>query len=107
MLWQMVVAKAGCKDCGLFPCVLESDEKVAVNRVLNINLLNASYGSILSDIADLRAQSMDLPVCVVPSSANCAAQCLANLALKSLSNSFWMEEAPPCIRGLIDADMLS
>ncbi|KAK2634429.1 hypothetical protein Ddye_029221 [Dipteronia dyeriana] len=39
------------KDCGLNPCLLESDKGVAVERVLNNNFLNASYGSILSDIA--------------------------------------------------------
>ena len=27
------------KDCGLFPCVLETDRAAAVNRVLNVNFL--------------------------------------------------------------------
>ncbi|KAK3226047.1 hypothetical protein Dsin_005909 [Dipteronia sinensis] len=93
-----------CKDCGLNPCVLESDKMVAVERVLNNNLRNASFGTILSEIADLRSQFMGLKVSVIPSSANCVAQRLAKLALDTLKNSFWMEGFPECIRGLLEAD---
>ncbi|KAK3177527.1 hypothetical protein Dsin_032637 [Dipteronia sinensis] len=86
------------KDCGLNPCVLESDKVVAVERVLNKNFLNVSYGSILSDIGKLKSQSKGLNVSAIPSQANRIAQRLAKLALDTLTNSFWMEDIPFCIR---------
>ncbi|KAK2660977.1 hypothetical protein Ddye_007510 [Dipteronia dyeriana] len=41
------------KDCGLYPCVVEADKLEAVNRVLLDNFRHASYGFIVSEIADL------------------------------------------------------
>ncbi|KAK2644780.1 hypothetical protein Ddye_019975 [Dipteronia dyeriana] len=58
------------KDCGLDPCVLESDKTEAVDHVLNENLLNASYGSILSEIADLRAHTNGMNISAISSLAN-------------------------------------
>ncbi|KAK0578659.1 hypothetical protein LWI29_013897 [Acer saccharum] len=96
-----------CNDCGMKPCVLESDKVVAVERVLNNNFLNASCGSILSDIADLRSQVMVLKVCAIPFPANRVANRLAMFALDTSASSFWMEDSPACIRGLIEAEMPS
>ncbi|KAK0603540.1 hypothetical protein LWI29_006065 [Acer saccharum] len=58
------------KDCGLAHCVLESNKAGAIARVPNNNLQNASYGSIISDTADLRSQSIGLSICAIPCSAN-------------------------------------
>ncbi|KAK2644181.1 hypothetical protein Ddye_019376 [Dipteronia dyeriana] len=95
------------KDCGLNPYMLESDKGVAVERVLNNKFLNASYGSILSDIVVLRMQAKVSNVRAIPRSANRAAQRLYMLALETKTNTYWMEDIPFCIRSIVEADMPS
>ncbi|KAK2658463.1 hypothetical protein Ddye_004996 [Dipteronia dyeriana] len=95
------------KDCGLNPYVLESDKGVAVEQVLNNNFLNASYGSILFEIAVLRIQAKVSNVRAIRPSANCVAQGLAKLALETKTNTFWMEDIPFCIMSIVEADMPS
>ncbi|KAK2665571.1 hypothetical protein Ddye_004145 [Dipteronia dyeriana] len=93
------------QDCGLNSCVLESDKGVAVERILNNNFMNASYGSILSDIAILRIQAKVSIVRAICPCANRVAQRLAKLALEMKTNTFWMEDIPFCIRSIVEADM--
>ncbi|KAK3185216.1 hypothetical protein Dsin_032502 [Dipteronia sinensis] len=95
------------KDCGLNPCVLESDNTVAVERVLNNNFLNASFGTILCEIADLRSQLTGMKIIATSSCVNRVAVRLAKLALETLMSTIWMEDYPVCLRDLIDADMPS
>ncbi|KAK1567446.1 hypothetical protein Q3G72_012368 [Acer saccharum] len=93
------------KDCGLLPCVLESDKSEAVVRSLSNNFLNTSYGSIISEIADLRSQFPGLNICAIPCSANRVARKLAYHVLNISKNTFWMEDFPLCIRGLVESEM--
>ncbi|KAK2652309.1 hypothetical protein Ddye_012165 [Dipteronia dyeriana] len=81
-------------------------EGVAVERVLNNKFLNASYGSIISDIAVLTMQAKVSNVRAIPPFTN-RAQCLAKLVLETKTNTFWMEDIPFCIRSLVEADMFS
>ncbi|KAK1562324.1 hypothetical protein Q3G72_010146 [Acer saccharum] len=69
------------KDCGLAPCVLESNKAEAIDRVLNNKFRNASYGYIISDITDLQSEFNGLSICAIPRSANRVAQKLAKYAL--------------------------
>ncbi|KAK0576293.1 hypothetical protein LWI29_015029 [Acer saccharum] len=92
------------KDYGLAPCVLEPDKVEAVDRVLNNNLLNASHGSILSKIADLSSQINGMNISAISTSANRVAQKLAKNALDTSKNTFWVEDFPNCIRGLVETD---
>ncbi|KAK0606221.1 hypothetical protein LWI29_035318 [Acer saccharum] len=98
------------KDCGLSPCVLEFDKKsrrVVVERVLNRNLRNASYGSMLYEIDELISHSFGLTTSAIPISAKRAAHRLANFTLESVRNNYWMEDYPFCIRDLVLADKFS
>ncbi|KAK0600202.1 hypothetical protein LWI29_012693 [Acer saccharum] len=95
------------KDCGLEPCVVESDKDVAVFRVCNDNFQNASFGTILAEINDLRVSVGGLNIRAIPSQANGVAQSLAKYALVIMENNFWMEDFPDCIRGLVEADIPS
>ncbi|KAK0572378.1 hypothetical protein LWI29_030732 [Acer saccharum] len=88
----------------LNPCVLESDGAEMADLVLNVNLRNASYGSILSEIAYLISHSNSMNISAISSSTNQAAQHLANFALESMRNTYWMEDFPFCIKGLVEAD---
>ncbi|KAK1577003.1 hypothetical protein Q3G72_018340 [Acer saccharum] len=93
------------KDCGLEPCVVESDKDVAVYRVCNDNFQNASFGTILAEINELRSSAIGLDIRAIPFQANRVAQSLAKNALVIMENNFWMEDFPECIRGLVEADM--
>ncbi|KAK3225473.1 hypothetical protein Dsin_005335 [Dipteronia sinensis] len=95
------------KYYGLDPGVVESDNTVAVERVLSNNLLNASFGTILCEIADQRSQLQGLKIITTFSCVNRAATRLAKLALETLTSSAWMEDYPVCLRDLIEADMPS
>ena len=65
--------------------------------------MDASYGNIVSAIAGL-CWADNLNIRAISSSANHVAQRLAINALVTLENTFWMEEFPNCIRGLLQAD---
>ncbi|KAI9195223.1 hypothetical protein LWI28_012866 [Acer negundo] len=95
------------KDCGLAPYVLESNKAEAIARVLNNKFRNARYGTIISDIANLRSRSIDLSFCAIPCSANRVARKLAKHALDISKDSYWMEDFPFCIRGLVESDRIS
>ncbi|KAK3211791.1 hypothetical protein Dsin_016497 [Dipteronia sinensis] len=95
------------KDCGLNPCVVESDNTVAVERVLSNNFLNASFGTILCEIADQRSQLTGMKIITTYSCVNRAAARLAKLALETLTSTAWMEDYPVCLKDLIEADMPS
>ncbi|KAK3189096.1 hypothetical protein Dsin_028657 [Dipteronia sinensis] len=95
------------KDCGLIPGVLESDNTVAMERVLDNNFLNASFCTILYEIADLRSQLMGMKIIATTSCVNRVAIRLAKLALETLTSTVWMGDYPVGLRDLIDADMPS
>ncbi|KAK3226388.1 hypothetical protein Dsin_006250 [Dipteronia sinensis] len=92
------------KDCGLAPPVFESDKVGAVSCVLNASSLGASYGNIIAVIAGLRSVDNGMNTRAISGLANRVAQCLASLALVKLINSFWMEDFPSCIRGMLGTD---
>ncbi|KAK0586088.1 hypothetical protein LWI29_000727 [Acer saccharum] len=89
---------------------LESNKVEAVTRVLNDKFRNASFGSIISDIADLWSQLNGLSICAItaiPYSANRVAQKLAKYALDTSMDSFRMEDFPFCVKGLVESESLS
>ncbi|KAK2647634.1 hypothetical protein Ddye_015123 [Dipteronia dyeriana] len=94
------------KDCGLTPCILESDKEVAVSRVVNDNFLNASYSFILVEINSLRSLANDLNIRAIPKQANYIAQNIVKIDLATMENKFWMEDFPNCIKDIVEADML-
>ncbi|KAK4837628.1 hypothetical protein QYF36_007042 [Acer negundo] len=77
----------------------------AVDYVLSRSFLDASYGNIISAIAGLRLADNSVKIRTISSLANHVAQRLAINALVTLENSFWMEDFPNCIRGLLQAEM--
>ncbi|KAK1588003.1 hypothetical protein Q3G72_019081 [Acer saccharum] len=94
------------KDCGLSPCVFESDKRGVVDCIQSGRFLDASYGNIISAIAELILADNSMKIRTIPRSANQVAQRLAINALDTLENSFWMEDWPNCIMGLLQADLL-
>ncbi|KAK2657224.1 hypothetical protein Ddye_010276 [Dipteronia dyeriana] len=92
------------KDYGWNPCVVESDKLEAVDRVLNNTLRYASYSSIVSEIAALRAGSNGMNICAISSSANRFARHLAKYILDKWENTFWMEDFPSCVGVLVESD---
>ncbi|KAK1575093.1 hypothetical protein Q3G72_002533 [Acer saccharum] len=80
------------KDCGLFTCVFESDKRGVVNCIQSGRFLDASYGNIISAIADLRLADNSMKIRTIPRLANQVAQRQAINALVTLENSFWMED---------------
>ncbi|KAK3212629.1 hypothetical protein Dsin_017335 [Dipteronia sinensis] len=91
-------------DCGLFPCVLESDAEV-VNWIKKGSHLASASGVILSDISNLSAERNGLSMNFVPRQANQVAHSLARKALRSITYIFWMEEVPVYATNLVQADM--
>ena len=93
------------RDCGMFPCILESDVAVVVNWILEGSHLNSVVGPLLEDIAGLRNLCGGLCVQFAPRSANKVAHVLAKQALKNVEDFFWLEEFPLCAAHVIQADM--
>ncbi|KAK0593300.1 hypothetical protein LWI29_034527 [Acer saccharum] len=93
------------RDCGLFPCVLESDAEVVVKWILNGSHLDSAVDAILEDIAVLRKECGDLKVVFTPRRANLVAHVLARQALKNVDDFFWLEEFPYCVASAVQADM--
>ncbi|KAK3219498.1 hypothetical protein Dsin_013468 [Dipteronia sinensis] len=74
-------------DCGLYPCVLESDAEVVVNWIKKGSHHDSTSGVILSDISNLSSERNGLSITFVPRKANQVAHSLARNALGS--SSFW------------------
>ncbi|KAK3188547.1 hypothetical protein Dsin_028108 [Dipteronia sinensis] len=81
-------------DCGMSPCVLESDAEVVVNWINKGSHFDSVCGGILSDISSLSVERGGLSFCFVPRQANEVAHCLAKNVLRSNHDLFWMEELP-------------
>ncbi|KAK2650445.1 hypothetical protein Ddye_017934 [Dipteronia dyeriana] len=71
------------QDCGLEPCVIESDKVRVVDHILNVNPLDTKCGTILIEMA----------------------QGLANHALKITGDAFWTKDILSCLRSTTEADM--
>ncbi|KAK0588980.1 hypothetical protein LWI29_008053 [Acer saccharum] len=94
-------------DCGLKPCVFESDRCVTVEHILSGKFLGANYGNILDDIATLKKHNYGMDFLTITSAANRVAQRLARMGLDCVEDNFWMENFPASVRNLVEADMLS
>ncbi|KAK0592455.1 hypothetical protein LWI29_019443 [Acer saccharum] len=58
------------KDCGLFPCVFESDKHGVVDCIQSGRFLDASYGNIISATADLILADNSMKIRTIPRLAN-------------------------------------
>jgi ribonuclease HI len=92
------------RECGLAPCVLESDAAVAVRWVTEGSHLESANGLILSEIASLVSSLSVISVSHVPRVANTVAYGLAKFALTNDDDLFWMEDFPPCVRREVQLD---
>ncbi|KAK1549548.1 hypothetical protein Q3G72_003759 [Acer saccharum] len=93
-------------DCGLRPCVFESDSFMAVKHISCGNFLNANFGSLLEDIANLKKQNCEMEVKAVPKAVNRVAQNLARIGMDCVEDKFWMESFPDSVRNVMDTDLL-
>ncbi|KAK3221527.1 hypothetical protein Dsin_008552 [Dipteronia sinensis] len=80
------------RDCGLFPCVLESDAEVVIKWIVEGSHLDSAGGVILSDISYLIEEIGGLSIGFAPRQANRVAHVLAKQALCAFNDFFWMED---------------
>ncbi|KAK3192992.1 hypothetical protein Dsin_024302 [Dipteronia sinensis] len=94
-----------CVDCGLTPCVIESDEATVVKWINDEDIRNSDCGIILSDISTMISNLHGVTVRHVRKRFNKAAHAQAKNALGISEDAFWMEEYPDCISKEVEADM--
>ena len=92
-------------DCGLFPCVFESDAKVVVRWINEKSHMDSTYGGVLEDIIYASTEMNDVRFGFIHRQGNQVAHLLANNALFLRENRYWMEEFPSCISVSVQADM--
>ncbi|TXG58466.1 hypothetical protein EZV62_016295 [Acer yangbiense] len=93
-------------DAGLLPAVFESDAKAVVDLVNSGNASFADVGTIISDILRLLSCN-NLSVSYVRRAANLVAHNLVQLSFSSLDDLFLLEDNPPSVEWLIQADVIS
>ncbi|KAK3206766.1 hypothetical protein Dsin_020812 [Dipteronia sinensis] len=93
------------RDCGIFPCVIESDAAVVVKWINEDSHWDSISGNILVEISALVSGLHVISVSHIPRLANNVAHGLAKSALMVVEDRFWMEEFPPCGRRAVQLDM--
>ncbi|KAK3189610.1 hypothetical protein Dsin_029171 [Dipteronia sinensis] len=93
------------RDCGLFPCVIESDAAIVVKWINKDGHRDSISGNILAEISALVSGLHVNPVSHIPRLANNVTHGLAKFALMVVEDRFWMEEFPPCVRRAVQLDM--
>ncbi|KAK3211757.1 hypothetical protein Dsin_016463 [Dipteronia sinensis] len=93
------------RDCGLFPCVIESDAAAVVKWINENSHRDSISGNILAEISALVSSLHVISVSHIPRLANNVAHGLAKSALMVVEDRFWMEEFPPCVRRAVQLDM--
>ncbi|KAK3211950.1 hypothetical protein Dsin_016656 [Dipteronia sinensis] len=102
--WIPTMANLARRDAGMLPCVLESDAAVVVKWIKEGSHLDSLSGLILVEILGLLSSMGDVPINFVPRLANQAAHCLAKYALTCSVDKFWMEDFPPSVGRMVEAD---
>ncbi|KAK0591013.1 hypothetical protein LWI29_034474 [Acer saccharum] len=93
-------------DCGLNPSLVDSDETLVVKWINQGNFRDSKFGTILSDIDDLRTANSGVSFSYITSQANRAALNLAKFALRIAEGTFWIEDYPACNRSIVEDDRL-
>ena len=86
------------RDCGLAPCMLESDASVVVKWISEGSHLDSPSVNLLAEVSSLISSLNVIYVNHVPRVANSVAHDLAKNALKVVEDLFWIEEVPSCVR---------
>ncbi|KAK3211391.1 hypothetical protein Dsin_016097 [Dipteronia sinensis] len=92
-------------NCGLSPCIIESDEASVVKWINDGDMGNSVCDTLLSDISSTISNLNGVTFGYVHKRFNKVAQALAKNALGISENAYWMENYPGCISKEIDADM--
>ncbi|KAK2660120.1 hypothetical protein Ddye_006653 [Dipteronia dyeriana] len=90
-------------DCGLRPCIFESDKSNTVNRIVNGGHRLSNFGHILDEIDVIKRGSPGMKFRCTSKIANRAAQWLAKYGLDNTNDLAWMEDMPGGIRYLVEA----
>ncbi|KAK3232377.1 hypothetical protein Dsin_004258 [Dipteronia sinensis] len=93
-------------DCGLRPCVFESDCLSVVDCISSGNFCKANFGHILDNISDLEKNNYRMDFKAISKAANRVARRLARIGTDYEENKFWMESVPDNVRNLVEADLL-
>ncbi|KAK2647693.1 hypothetical protein Ddye_015182 [Dipteronia dyeriana] len=89
------------KDCGLTPCVLESDAEMVVKRIAGGCPMDAISGTILTNIISMLDRS---GISHIPKEANQVSFELAKNAMSIKEDLYWIEDFSGCIKPLIEAE---
>ena len=92
------------RECGLHPCVIESDVAVVVKWVNDHSHSDSVGGNILGEISSLIINLQILVVSHIPRLANFVAHGLARYALTVDEDRYWMGDFPPCVRRSVQLD---
>ncbi|KAK4852042.1 hypothetical protein QYF36_020580 [Acer negundo] len=91
-------------DCGLRPCIFESDKTNVINRIVNKGHRLSNYGHILDEIEVLKRDNPSTKFRSTSKVANRVAQWLTKYGLESADNMFLMEDVLGGIRDLVEVE---
>ncbi|KAK0605965.1 hypothetical protein LWI29_032658 [Acer saccharum] len=90
------------RDMGLVNYVVETDLEIVIKQIGNGGTSEASYGGILDAIQNLVSNARNVAFQFVSSKANRVALALANEVLSITDMAMWKEDAPMCIRAMVE-----
>ncbi|KAK0587571.1 hypothetical protein LWI29_025050 [Acer saccharum] len=94
-----------CSDCGWSSCIVESDSVNVFNNIVKEGPLDSRYGSVLNSINLLISNRGKVLFNYVSAKANRVAGALAIEALGNSEDVFWKDDAPMCIKRLLEEDL--
>jgi hypothetical protein len=94
-----------CAEWGIRKLLLEGDALQIVQALISDTGGWAPYDVITMDAKQKLQNFQEFDVMHVPREANCAAHCLAKLALTLGENRTWRDNFPACMHNVVTADL--